>query len=307
MVTDRSHTDMAAGSLVEARNVVFDGSRVLKSPGSKKFNNATLDGAVVGLFDWFPDSITQRLIAVTRNGSVYRDEGNGEFNGNTPIKEELATPSDQTFFAEGGNELSGRDKKLFIFTGTNQIQVIQADGTSVREIDSPAVDWEESYPTAGVIHKGRLWVFGNPSAPHRLYASNSEDHEDFTSAELLTFEVFPGDGTRINAFIVYNERLFIFKDGQGAYVLDDTDPDIANWRINKLKSSFGCASPHSIVQALDDVLLKNETGSITSLAASDKFGNVESADALSALRSEGYMRTNTTRDGNKFTHSIYYP
>ena len=307
LVTDKAHSDMEPGSLVLARNVIYDGSRVLKSPGSTRYNTSPLDGAVVGVFDWFPDPITQRLIAVTRNGSIYRDTGNGEFSSNTPIKTGLATPGNQTFFTTGGAELAARSKKLFIFTGANQVQVITADSTIVSDISKPAADWTTFYPRAGIIHKGRLWAFGNSNAPHRLYASDPEDHEDFLSAQLLTFEVFPGDGTRITAFLSYNESLFVFKDGQGAYLLNDTDPDVTKWTINKLKSSFGVASEHSVMQILNDVILKNETGSLSSMAASDKFGDIESADVLSALRNEGYMKENTSRDGNADTHALYYP
>jgi hypothetical protein len=307
LITDKAHSDMPPGALVVARNVIFDGTRVLKSPGSKLYNSTPLDGAVVGVYDWFPNAITQRLIAVTRSGSIYRDTGNGEFSSNTPIKTGLATPGNQTFFVTGGTELTARSRKLFIFTGANQVQVITADGTTVSDISKPAADWSTFYPRAGIIHKGRLWTFGSDNAPHRLYASDPEDHEDFTSAQLLTFDVFPGDGTRIAAFVVYQEHLFIFKDGQGAYVLDDTDPDVTKWTINKLQSSFGVASSHSVMQILNDLIMKNETGSLTSLAASDKFGDVESADLLSALRNEGYMKENTSRDGNADTHALYYP
>lgn len=306
LLTDRPHTDMPPGALVIANNVTFDGSRVLKSSGSAKYNANPLDGAVVGVHDWFPNQLRQRLIAVTRNGSIYRDTGDGEFTSNTPIKTDLATPSNQTFFVEGGAELSDRDKKLFIFTGNNQVQVLTGDGTTITEIAKPAADWETRYPKGGVIHKGRLWAFGNDNAPHRLYASDVDDHEDFTSAELLTFEVFPGDGTQVTALFVYNEKLFIFKDLQGVYVLDDTDTNVTNWSINKLQSSFGCVSPHAVLQALNDIILKNETGSLTSLAASDKFGDVESADALASLRNEGYMKQYTNRAGNADTHAVYY-
>jgi hypothetical protein len=307
LVTDTAHTDMPPGALVEANNVQFDGLRVLKSPGSEKYTTSPLDGPVVGLFDWFPNPVTQRMIAVTREGSIYRDVGDGSFAAQTAITTGLATPNNQTFFVEGGEELSGRPRKLFIFTGTNQVQVITGDGTTTNDITQPAADWSTSYPKAGIIHKGRLWAFGNNNSPHRLYASDPEDHEDFTSIELLTFDVFPGDGNGIRALVVYNERLFVFKDGQGAYILDDTSNTVTDWEFNKLKTSFGAASEHSVIQVLNDVLLKNETGSITSVIASDKFGDIESADVLSSLRNEGYMKQVTNRSGNTDTHALYYP
>jgi len=307
LITDRADSDLPPGALVLAENVQFDGSKVLKSPGSLKYTNTALDGAVVGLFDWFPDAVTQRMIAVTRAGSIYRDTGDGNFTSQIAIKTGLATPSNQTFFTSGGAELAARDKKLFIFTGANQVQVLAADGTSVADIAKPAADWSTFFPKAGIIHQGLLWAFGNANAPHRIIASDPEDHEDFTSVNILTFEVFPGDGTGLEAAVVYNGRLFLIKDGQGAYILDDTDTNTTNWGFQKLKSSFGAASPHSIIQVLNDVLLKNETGSITSLVATDKFGDVESGDVLQSMRSEGFMRENTTRTGNPDTHAVYYP
>ena len=100
-------------------------------------------------------------------------------------------------FVEGGNETASRDKKLFLFTGTNQVKVLAADGTSFSTIDNPATDWSApNFPSFGFIH--RLWAF----MKDRYYASTTGDHEDFyTSVSILTGTVFPGEGGNITNWI----------------------------------------------------------------------------------------------------------
>lgn len=304
LVTDLSQRDIPLGALTRADNVQLDGTNVVKSPGSAKFNTTALDSAIVALFDWFPTFEKQRLIAATASGKLYRDSGDRTFNGGTAIKSDLTSLNNQVMFVEGGAEEPGNPKKLFFFNSGNQVQVLTGDGTTFVDMKKPAADWTNgNFPTAALVFDNSLTAFGNRNAPHRLYLSNVTDHEDFQSvADIKTFQVFPGEGQRIVATLVYNGKLFIFKDS-GVYVLDNRDAV----GVTKLKGSFGCASAHSPLGVLNDVLLKNETGSITSVVATDKFGDIEAGDVLRTLSNEDFMRKNTNPQGTARTHAIYYP
>ena len=94
-----------------------------------------------------------------------------------------------------GKSLSGNAKKLFIFTGSDPVQVIEGTSDVRLNIDAPAADWSgTNQPKFGVVHRNRLVCFGNGNDTHRLYFSDSENHEIFVGGDTLTFSVYPGTG-----------------------------------------------------------------------------------------------------------------
>lgn len=306
--TDDPQTRLAPNMLTEAINVEFYTGAITKTFGSSKFNSTALTAGITGLFDYFPSPLVQRLIAATADGKLWRDTGDGTFSSNTPIVTGLGVLNKNTMsFVEAGNEASGQNKKLFLFSNTAQLSYLDGDAVSLTTVASPAADWASAFPTKGIVHRNRLIGFGNTNQPHFLYLSDPGDHTDFTGAGSLILEVFPGEGNRIVSAFSYKGRLFLFKEPYGLYFLVDEDPNFANWYILKADSSFGIASPNSVIQALDDVLAANSTGSITSLLASEKLGDVSSGDILSIAGIENYIRNYTARSGTADMQALYYP
>lgn len=303
LLTDSSPGSLPPGALIEARNVVLNNGTVQKAPGTYIYNaNNQLSGAVVGLIDWRPNPFLQRLIALTDQGNIYRDTGNRTFGGATAITTGLSNVTPRSQFITGGNETAGRNKKLFLVTdGKNQIKVLSGDGTSFSDISTPATDWATAdYPRCGVVHRNRLWLFSG----QRAYASNTGDHENFTSS-FLTQSIFPGEGNDIIGAYVFKGRLFAFKEGEFVYYLDDTAADSSTWFWRKLASNFGLASPNAIVNALDDMLVGNANGSVTSYRAADTLGDIESADLFRNAGMERYLRRTTHPKGIEYMHAIY--
>jgi len=306
--TDDPQTRLAPNMLTESINLTYFSGRIEKSPGSSKFNATALSAAITGLFDYFPSPTVQRLIAASADGKLWRDTGDGTFSANTPIVTGLGALDKNTMrFVEGGSEASGQNKKLFLFSGTNQLSYLDGDAIALTTVAAPAADWSANFPTFGVIHRNRLFAMGNINQPHFLYVSDPGDHTDFAGAGSLIFEVFPGEGDRIVAAFAYKGRLFLFKEPFGLYYLVDDDPSTANWHLAKLDSSFGAASPNSVIQVLDDLLGGNATGSVTSVQASEKLGDVSSGDILAIAGIEDYMRKVTTKAGTSDMQALYYP
>lgn len=307
--TDDSHTLLPMDALTRAENVNLQLSFIEKAPGSMKWNKTSTGSPLVAHFDWFPNDITQRQMLVLENGTVRKFRNVEESvtvaaSGNAPTL--LNTTSKQVFFVAGGAESINRNRKLLLFTGNNPVQVISGDADVRTDLTLPPTDWASSFPTFGVAHLGRIWAFGNSSDPHRVYASSESDHEDFTGST-LTFPIFPGDGERLISAKVYKGRLFFFKFPQGVYYLDTQNSfDTTLWGIKKLTGSFGIASVNSAIEMLDDLVIANSTGSITSMSAADTFGDVKSGDILSLLRNEGYMRETTSQAGRFERHAVYY-
>lgn len=307
--TDDPMTSLPPNAAILANNVRMVNSRVEKSRGSDKFNSTALTGAVVSLFDYWPTPTLQRLIALTSDGKAWRDTGDGTFTAYAPIATGLGSLTPDAHMVAGGAEEAGRNKKLFIFTGSSQVKRIDGDGSSLASISDPSPDWASSFPTFGIQFNGRLAAFGNANNRHTIYFSDLADHEDFngTPTETPLFSVFPGEGDGLVSAQVYKGRLFLFKKPYGVYYIDDFgSSDPSNWTVKKLSDAFGIASPHSSIQVLDDLWAMNAQNSITSLQATDAYGDMEAGDILSLGDIEFYFKEQFDAVGLPYVHAIYY-
>jgi len=303
LLTDLPPGEIPRGALIRANNVSFETGLLTKAPGSVRYNTQVLPAGIVAIWDWWPDTVTQRLIAACSDGNIYRDIGDRVFTGATAITTGLGTLTPRSMFVEGGNETALRDKKLFFFSATAQLKVLAADGTSFANVSSAAADWvTPNFPTIGVTHRNRLWAF----MKQRAYASETGNHEVFTGGSILTHNIFPGEGGVITGAYVFKGRLFAFKEGGFVYYLDDSETDSTYWNFKKLASNFGLSSPHGILQAINDMIAVNESGSPISYNAVDSLGEIESADVLRMLQIEDYFRNSTSLNGIDVLHAIYY-
>lgn len=454
LITDDPISALPLNALQKAENVSFQNGRISKMQGSTRYNSSALTSDIVAVFDWWPTSLLQRLIAVTDDGKIWRDSGDGTFSSATPIKTGLGVLTTDTKILTGGAESSGRNKKLFILTGVSQVQVLSGDSATPTAIALPSPDWATgSFPAFGIQYQGRLFIFNSAADRHRIYGSTLSDHENFTgpvfgnsrwelwsriaatpnvdrtatvqagtattiftttnndgflvygvntfdSIELAvsqaatgapvytyeywngstwsaltvttaptltaignttldfnipsnwavgdgtevagntayyairvlattapatavqitsltvsntsydaapqTFSIFPGEGDGLISAYVYRGLLFLFKKPFGVYIVDGRDPNIQNWTVVKYSDAFGVGSPHAVTQILGDLVAANSMGSITSLQASDSFGDFDAGDVLQNAKVEDYIRDNTNFNGIPFGQAIYY-
>ncbi len=394
-------------------------------------------------------------MALTDDGKLWRDTGNGTFSARLAIKTGLGTLSTDSHFVTGGAESQGRNKKLFVHTGSSQIQVLSGDSATPTAIALPSADWATgSFPKFGIQYQNRFAVLNSAADPHRVYFSTLSDHENFagqtfstsrwelwsriaatpnvdrtaaiqagtattiftttnndgfliygvqkfdkvtmtisqtsTGSPAYTYEywngsawaalsttatpdytalavdtleftipsnwatgdgsevggntayyvirglattapstavqisslaianttfdtapptysVFPGEGDGIISAYVYRGLLFLFKKPFGVYIIDGRDPDTANWTVTKYSDAFGVGSPHAVIQILSDLVGANSMGSITSLQASDSFGDFDAGDVLQNAKVEEYIRSETNFVGIPYSQSVYYP
>jgi hypothetical protein len=457
LVTDAPNSELPINALSKANNVTFQNGRVSKQLGNTKLNSTALDSGadIVCLFDYWPTSALQRTIALTDSGKMFRDTGDGTFSSGTAIKTGLGSLTTDAHMMTGGAEYASRNKKLFAFTGSSQIQVLSGDSSAPTALALPSADFATgNYPNFGVLYQNRLCVMNVASNKHQLYFSTVSDHENFvgqnfgnarwelwsriaatpnvdrtatvqagsavtlftttnndgflaygvnpfnkitftisqaaTGAPVYTYEywngsawtaltltttptytaagstflaftapsdwaagdgtevagntayyairalattapatavqatsmtvtnttydtapptfsVFPGESDGILSAYVYRGMLFIFKKPFGVYVLDGRDPSTANWTLNRYSDSFGVSSPHSICQVLGDLIAGNSSGSITSLQASQSFGDFDAGDILQNAMVEDYIRNQINFTGLPYSQSIYYP
>ena len=154
LLTDLPQTQIPLTALTTANNVRFNAAGISKAPGTTKFNSTALDGgsAIVGLHDWFPTPAAQRLIAATASGSIFRDTGSGDFSAGVAIDSSFGSPTTDFMFVEAGNEDSGENRKLFLFSSTHQLSYIDGDAATVTTVTNPAADWGGgNHPTNAIV------------------------------------------------------------------------------------------------------------------------------------------------------------
>ncbi len=306
VMSDEKQTEQPAASLILANNVICRYDVIERDFGSRKWNLSGLPAGIVEAFDWWPDSITQQMIVVCKNGKIYRyDSG---FDAPIEITASAGAPAtlnvmNSALIVPGGSESAGRNRKLFIFTGNDPIQVISGNTTVRTNIAIPAADWGVGhYPTGGFIHNQSLFAFGNLNNLHTLYQASSTNHEDFvTIGAAKIYSIFPGKFEKIISGFTYKERLYINKYPRGLYWVDDV-----NNLVYEISTSFGGRSPKSSIQAIDDMLVGNSSGSITSLKSVFSQGKVEQGDIFRLIKAYRYMQENTRQAYLFDSDALYY-
>lgn len=304
---------IAPNQLEDALNVSFAYGGLTKDGGSAKFNASALGAPspVIGGWDWWPDTSTQRSIVLCSNGAAYRDTGAGTY-GTTLTTGKSWTTTTVPVFVESGKEAAASNKKLYIFTGTDQVQVLSGDGVTVSAIGAnrPA-DWATDFPTCGVNHLGRLWGAGNSNDPHRLYYSTITDTEDFTSAGSGTVAVYPGEGTKIVAMAAFYGLLLVWKFPRGLYLVDTTDASASNWVVRRISGSIGGASPRCWC-IMDDsagtkVLFLASDGNFHFLYPTDRYGSMGLETISERVFFTRWAKSNITLASYATTRAAFYP
>lgn len=315
VVSDLPPGSIPYGALIRSINIDYGPGYLQKAPGAIRYNSAyPLSSGVVACLDYWPDVNTQRLLTATADGKIFKDYGDRTFQLATAVKTGLGSLTNSSQFVIGGNETAGASKKIFFFSGgVSQVQVCPGDQNTFLPISNPAADWpnptassnpQSNFPKFGLIHRGSLWAFAKSVA----YKSNPANHEDFqTTNAILINNVGPGEGGDIVGAFVYKSRLFVFKQGDFVYYLNDTDNSSTNWYFTKFSEGFGIANWHSGCQVLDDYLVGNVTNTITSYQATQNFGSVVQGDIFKKARVSQYFRGNTTPAGTPFQQAMFYP
>lgn len=295
------------GQLLRALNITYENGTLQKEPGAIKYNASAISGTphILGGWDWRPSAAFKRTIIVNSDGKALKDDGTGAF-GTTLATGLTISTNDVPVFVEGGKEAAAQNRKLFIYTAGNQVKVLSGDGGSISSISSPPADWTSSFPIGGFNYVGRHWGYGNPNDPHRLYASLTTDHENFTTSP-LTFSIFPGEGDRIACALPYKGLIIIWKYPVGIYYLDARDATTANWTVQRVSTSLGMAGPLGAVPIDDDILFVDAAGNVQLLSFALETGNLGGSSLSQQAEIEPFIRENFNTSRVQQIRGIYYP
>lgn len=257
--------------LIQAVNITYENGTIQKEGGASKYNSTAVSGApkILAGIDYWPDTVTQRMVIYTDGGKLLKDDGSGAFS--TTLASGLSTSVVNGVFVEGGKEAAANNRKLFFFNGSDATQVLSGDGATTAALTTPPADWATHPPLFGLIHEGRLWGGGNTNDPGRLYYSITTDHEDFTSGDAGSIAVYPGEGGAMTAAISWKGYIIVFKEF-GIYIVDTTDPTITNWKVRRHSSRIGCYGAYAIVD--DDIWFLDQTGLVRSISSIQEYGSI---------------------------------
>jgi hypothetical protein len=299
-------TALNPGYLSEATNVSYYDGTLRKEGGATKYNSTAIAGppTVVGGWDHRTNALAQRMVVACDDGTLLKDTGAGTFA--TTLKSGLSTGI-RPFFCEGGKEAAANDRKLFVFTGTNVVQVLADDNATTADITTPPTDWSGSnQPTFGFIHAFRLCAAGNANDPHRLYYSTTTDHEDFTGAGAGSLAIYPGEGEALVGGLSFNGLAILWKRPKGIYAVDMRDASASNWTVRRITKAVGGISPWGQVETDSDVLFLDSTGVIQSLITTSAFGDVIQQSYSQQVFLDPLLRETLDLGKLNTVRSIYY-
>lgn len=294
-------------ALLEANNLTFADKTLQKEGGAAAYNSSAISGApiIYGGFDWHPTPSVQRSIIATSDGKLLRDTGGGTYG--TTLKTGL-TINGPVVMVEGGAEVAANDKKLFIFTGNDTVQVLDADGTSTGAITNGAADWgTTNQPKAAVKHRNRHWAFGNANDRHRAYFTKADDHEDYVNGDAGSISVYPGEGDGIVGGIELNDRLWLFKKPRGIYWINTSSTTVSEWETKKLTDAVGAMSFYGILLTDTDVLFQSATGNWHLLSfAVQHAAEARQSSLTQELEFDSFIKDNLNLDRLDQVVGVYY-
>lgn len=305
LVGTRDQSQVPADALIIARNLSLESSLVRKEGGAVKYNATALTGtpSVIGGWDWWPVDGTQRAVVVTSAGDILKDTGGGTFS--VTLASGLTVAGTVPMFVEGGKEVAANNRKLFILTGKNAVQVLAADGATTANLSTPPADWSgANQPSFGFIHAGRFMAGGNLNDPHRIYYSTTASHEDVAGGGSIS--VYPGEGEKLVAGVSFKGLIVLWKYPRGVYLIDTSDPTPSNWIVKAHSRKIGGVSPLGIAEVDNDIIFVDATGNFHLLSAVQEFGDTSSSNISRTNDIYSFIQGNMNLAQLSQVRAVYY-
>lgn len=309
IVGTKNLANVPPNALLKALNVAFDQGVITRAGGSAKGNATPITGApqVRGFFDYWPTPTVQRPIVLTGAGELRRNDDATLGSFPTLMKSGL-NGAKIPVFAEGGAETFGNNKKLFVTTGADVVQVVDGDAGTSRDLlvaNKPA-DWSGTNQPRGLVqHNRRMvgWLL------HRIYWTTGTDHENYVATGAGQLPVLPGFGSFVQGACSFKSRLIIWKFPRGIAVLDDTSLDSTQWEVRTLTTGAGLAGVNAWCIIDDDILFMSEIGHIHLLSGVTEFGDIGNSDLIERNLLTPWIEENLNLDAGALegVQAQYFP
>lgn len=265
-----------------------------KRPGFQYLDLSSIGSAVrvvAGIDYWANVSSTkvQREVVVTNEPAIYSYTSSGT---RTQLTMKSGSNALVAGFTYACLEVINED---LIFSFSN--------ATTPKKWDNQTgTEWEDlggSPPNFAFCrtHINRLFAAGDPEFPDRLYYSKTDDHETWGGTDDSgAIDIMPGDGDPEGITAIFpaiKGVLFVAKRNR-LYRVNTSGSD-TEWTVDEVSKGIGCVG-HNAVAAVgqDDVIFISDRG-IHSLAATDTYGDFESA----------FLSKDIQKDFNNFNKGRY--
>lgn len=287
-------------------NVIFttNGSRK-KFWGIEKYSLSGIAPHVMnnmrGIFDYWRNEsgvMTQKVVCAA-GGRLFSDDDNGIFYDVTGPTVLLPTDS-VTFDAFYGIIVAcfGASSPL-IWDQSGVFENLDAVAFAVHAQHIPSYDVVTNpNPIFSIcrVHGQRLWLAGNPLYPHRIYYSSVGDPLDWRiaapgNAGSIDLDIEDSDPEGITGiFPTFHGDLYVAKRRSIYRIREEYSADLGTttFVVDRVFSGVGCVWHNTIAATPNDIIWASDRG-VHSLAATDKFGDVEHS-FLSFPIHESYRR-----------------
>lgn len=236
---------------------------LLKHEGyASVLNTAFAGGAyATGKFDW-----NGTLITCTSAGKIYSVSGG--------VATEIFTGNTAGAYFYQAVEFLG---VLLLMNGINS--PVQYNGTTATTVTftDPNAIWGGATPQGAAVKQGRIFYWGDPTLPHRVYAAVPGQYNDFTVASGAdAFDVDKGYGGVLTGIAVQTDQIMVIFKQDAVRRLSGTEPVSGTddpFIIRPVTDALGCIAPRSVVNVGQDIYFLSSNG-LRSLSATDKYGNI---------------------------------
>lgn len=186
------------------------------------------------------------------------------------------------------------------------------DGSTWTDLTDTPTDWNtaNNKPHYMVTHgrgvSKRNWAFGCDVTPYTVYISPNDDGDDFSDANVTTLIMDTKDGYGLIGGIVFQDKMIMFGKTK-PYMVDDIDPDTANWGYYEAAWEGGAANQKLIVKTPNDIHIMSEDLDIYSVVAAERYSDYKSASLARPAYIDEWLRDNVATAYLNDFHSIYDP
>jgi hypothetical protein len=206
-------------------------------------------------------------------------------------------------------------------TGNHLFVVEIADNTTITYSDNKAdgdlgaasptdslaflpSDWQGSWPKHMIKHgksgNNCLVAWGVEAYPNRLYFSEN-GLADFSNGNVVAMNILTDKIVAVAEFV---GQLIVFSQDK-AFIVNDTDTDIANWTYSTASWDGGCAHQNLLVRLPNDLAVMSEEGNIYSVKATFQHGDYEIGSITKPVFLDDWIRKNIDLSQIEKFHGIY--
>ena len=259
---------------------LVDGGRTKRGGSSHRLASQIDSGSQILGLHWFKlKNGTNKIVVGTASGKLYDSS-----DLTTAIKTGLTV--DKLF------QMETFLNQCYICNATNQVQVWTGSGTTT-DLTSPHADWGTTSPRQLIKHgqgaSERLWAIGVPGYEDKLYYT-SDGTDSFVGISPLI--IASNEGGIVGA-VEFGDRLIVFSKYH-AYIVDDTDTDVALWGFAQAQWDGGVASHRLVIKTPNDVVCITPDGDIYSVGAVQSYGDYKAASIARPAFIDTWIRENVT-------------